>query len=269
MKIVFDTGYELTVKLVDNDFVKRWCRLLSQEVDRGTLSQEHTFSNFIPESLARQRLEQSITTVNNFLRRELIPMPRSSDYDDPEFYNQLHQRFEMLAGPDWDQPTRLMLVAPEPVKKAIRDFNRYCHRLERRPYTVRPWFRVEFHSKERLPLLEQDYELLEDYTLLDHCVVLDYSTLGKSLADCYNDGLTADYAGMKQQQHYAANFVVIFDKDPILQNRDHIMQDFNQWLERNNVTNARPGAIKLGHIEDRSAFDKIKQCAKIIDINLE
>ena len=119
IKIVFDTGYELTVDLIDNDFVKRWCRLLSQELERGTLLQEDTFSNFIPESLARQRLEQSIDTVNKFLRREIISIPRSSDYDNPEFYNRLHEQFEKLAGPDWDHPTRLMLVAPAEVISLI------------------------------------------------------------------------------------------------------------------------------------------------------
>ena len=133
IRIVFDTGYELTVDLFDNDFVKRWCRLLSQEIACGSLLQEDTYSNFAPESLARQRLEEAIDSVNGFLKRDFISKPCISDYDDPNFYNLLHQRFEQLAGPDWDRPTRLILVAPDHVKLAIKQIKRYCHRLERRP----------------------------------------------------------------------------------------------------------------------------------------
>lgn len=261
IRIVFDTGYELTVDLIDNDFVKRWCRLLSQELERGTLLQEDTFSNFIPESLARQRLEQSIDTVNKFLRREFISMPRSTDYDDPDFYNRLHEQFEKLAGPDWDHPTRLMLVAPDSVKLAIRHINRYCHLLERQPYQQQSWMRVEFNTHLRESLLDQDYELFGPVS--DYSVVLDYSTLGKSLYECYQDRLPPDYQGMKQQQHYCANFILMFEKD------HQPMQGFYQWLQDHNITNARSGQITLGSISDKTAFDKVRQCAKIVNIILE
>jgi hypothetical protein len=261
IKIVFDTGYELTVDLIDNDFVKRWCRLLGQELERGTLLQEDTFSNFIPESLARQRLEQSIDTVNKFLRREIISIPRSSDYDDPKFYNRVHEQFEKLAGPDWDHPTRLMLVAPAEVKLAVRHINRYCHRLESQPYQVHSWMRVEFDTHYRELLLDQDYELFEP--VLDGTMVLDYSTLGKSLYECYQDGLSPDYPGMKEQRHYCANFILMFEKDK--QSR----QGFYQWLKDHNITNPTLGQIKLGSISDKTALDKIKQSAKISTITLE
>jgi hypothetical protein len=261
IKIVFDTGYELTVDLIDNDFVKRWCRLLSQEIERGTLLQEDTFSNFIPESLARQRLEQSIATVNKFLQHEFISMPQSTDYDDPEFYNRLHEQFEKLAGGDWDTPTRLMLVAPDTVKLAIRHINRYCHRLERQPYQVYPWMRVEFNTHHRELLLDQDYELFEPAS--DCEVVLDYSTLGKSLYECYEDGLSPDYPGMKEQRHYCANFILMFEKDT------QPRKGFYQWLKSHNITYPGLGRIKLGSISDKTALDKIKQSAKILTITLE
>lgn len=261
IKIVFDTGYELTVDLIDNDFVKRWCRLLSQELERGTLLQEDTFSNFIPESLARQRLEQSIDCVNKFLRREIISIPRSSDYNNPEFYNRLHEQFEKLAGPDWDQPTRLMLVAPDTVKLAIRHINRYCHLLERQPYQVQPWMRIEFDTHYRELLLDRDYELFEPVS--DCTVVLDYSTLGKSLYECFQDGLSPDYPGMKEQRHYCANFILMFEKDTLYR------KDFYQWLKDHNITNPTLGQIKLGSISDKNALDKIKKSAKIVTIKLE
>jgi hypothetical protein len=266
IKIVFDTGYELTVDLIDNDFVKRWCRLLSQELERGTLLQEDTFSNFIPESLARQRLEQSIDTVNKFLRREFISMPRSSDYDDPEFYNRLHEQFEKLAGPDWDNPARLMLVAPDVVKLAVRHINRYCHRLEKRPYQIKPEMRVEFNTAERCLLSADDYNLFAPVEN-DHVVLLDYSTLGKSLHECYEDGLPPSYVGLKIQHHYCANFILRFGKSTQLKSE----QGFNLWLEQHNITNvpSATGYIQLGNIADKTSLDKVKQNVKIVTIKLE
>lgn len=264
IKIVFDTGYELIVDLLDNDFVQRWSELLSQEIQRGSLLQEDTFSNFIPESLARQRLEQSIDTVNKFLRRKFIPIPVSSDYDNPEFYNRLHEQFEKLAGPDWDRPTRLMLAAPTDVKLAVRHINRYCHCLERRPYRVQPFLRVEFDTHRRELLREDDFELFKPVSS-DHTVVLDYSTLGKSLYECYEDGLTPDYHGMKEQQHYCANFILRFGEEHGRRSR----QGFYEWLEHYNITTSAIGHIQLGNIADKTAFDNVKQCAKIVTIKLE
>jgi len=266
IKIVFDTGYELTVDLIDNDFVKRWCRLLSQELERGTLLQEDTFSNFIPESLARQRLEQSIDTVNKFLRREFISMPRSTDYSDPEFYNRLHEQFEKLAGPDWDTPTRLMLVAPDEVKLAIRHINRYCHRLEKQPYCIEPEMRVEFNTHDRILLTDDDYKLFNKVDF-DHTVVLDYSTLGKTLNECYEDGLSPDYAGKKIQHHYCANFVMRFGETSRLKSEE----GFEPWLAAHGITNvpSATGYIQLGSIADKTSLDKIKQSAKIVTITLE
>lgn len=266
IKIVFDTGYELIVDLFDNDFVKRWCRLLSRELERGTLLQEDTFSNFIPEFLARQRLEQSIDTVNKFLRREFISIPRSSDYDDPDFYNRLHQHFEKLAGTDWDKPTRLMVIAPDTVKLAIRHINRYCHRLERRPYTFEPEMKIEFNTHLRERLQEEDYNLFS-MVKNDHVVLLGYSTLGKSLYECYEDGLTPDYPGLKIQHHYSANFVLKFGEMTKFN-----PSGFEKWLSDYNITNIPPSAfghIQLGKIADKTSFDKIKQSVKIVTIKLE
>jgi hypothetical protein len=264
IKIVFDTGYELIVELFDTDFVKRWCKLLQHELECNTLSQEDTFSNFIPESLARQRLEQSISTVNKFLRREFISIPQVSDYNNHEFYNQLHEKFEKLAGPDWDNPTKLMVVAPDNIKLAIRHINRYCHRLEKRPYVIEPEMRIEFNTHIREPLREEDYKLFNAIKN-DHVVVLDYSTLGKSLFECYEDGLTPDYAGLKIQQHYSANFILKFGETTKLKPA----AGFKKWLNDHNITDPTPGHIQLGKFSDKTAFDKIKQSAKIVTIHLE
>jgi len=267
IKIVFDTGYELAVDLIDNDFVRRWCRLLSQELESGTLLQEDTFSNFIPESVARQRLEQSIGTVNNFLRHKFISVPQASDYNDSGFYNHLHKQFEKLAGPDWEHPTKLMLAAPNEVKLAVRHINRYCHRLEKRPYCIEPEMRVEFNTINRVPLEAKDYDLFTS-TVRDYIMILDYSTLGKSLYECYEDGLPPTYTGMKIQHHYCANFILKFRKTTKLKS----MAGFKRWLKEHGIIDIPPSAvghIQLGDILDKTAFDKIKKSNKIVTIKLE
>jgi hypothetical protein len=265
IRLIFDTGYELTVDLFDNDFVNRWYRLLSQEIACGSLLQEDTYSNFIPESLARQRLEEAIDSVNGCLKREFISTPCVSDYDNPDFYNQLHEKFEQLAGPDWSQPTRLMLLAPDNVKLAIRHINRYCHRLERRPYVELSSMRVEFNTHQRESLTLDDYKLFQPVTE-PNIVVLDYSTLGKSLHECYEDSLNVDYHGMKIQHHYCANFILQFNQPQ----NDHAR--FKKWCAEQGITEipaSELGHIQLGKIYNQESFDQVKKTAKILDIILE
>jgi len=263
--IVFDTGYELTVDLFDNDFAKRWCRLLSQEIACGSLLQEDTYSNFVPEFLARQRLEEAIDSVNGFLKREFIPRPCVSDYDNLEYYNRLHEKFEKLAGPDWSQPTRLMNIAPDRIKLAIRHINRYCHRLERRPYVNHSSMRVEFNTHQRELLTVDDYSLFRSVNE-DHAVVLDYSTLGKSLYECYEDNLPANYNGAKVQQHYCANFILQFRKPQF------DLTGFKHWCAEQGIKEIPApelGQLQLGKIRDQESFDRVKKTAKILDIILE
>ena len=265
IRMVFDTGYELTVSLYDNDFVKRWCRLLDQEIRNGSLLQEDTFSGFIPESLARERLRQSIVTINNFLKREYIALPSDKDYEQPEFYNQLHEKFEQLAGPDWDHPSRLMCVAPNTIKLAVRHINRYCHRLETRPYKTASQMRVEFDTTHRCPLEPNDYELFQA-NRQSNVVLLDYSTLGKSLRECFQDGLTADYHHVKIQQHYCANFILRFEPEP------DTTPGFIQWCHQqgiNNIPSSELGQIHLGTIDQPDSYECVKKTATIQSITLE
>lgn len=265
IRIVFDTGYNLIVDLYDNNFVNRWARLLGQEISNHSLLQEDTFSSFISEEVARHRLEEAIDTVNKFLRREFVTQPCVSDYESPDFYNALHKKFESLAGPDWDHPTRLMLLAPEHVKLAIKHINRYCHRLERRPYRDYKMLRVEFNTHRREILTDDDCALFQPVDE-PNTVILDYSTLGKSLYECYEDGLDADYNGMKIQHHYCANFVLQFEKPQI----DYT--GFKHWCAEQGIVEIPAtslGYLQIGKIQDQDSFDQVKKTAKILDIILE
>ena len=267
IKITLDTGYEFIIDLISNDFVNRWSSLLDQEITRNSLLQEDTYSAVISESQARRRLEDAIIIVNGFLKREFIPVPTAEDYNSVGFYNSLHEKFEKLAGPDWDTPTRLMVIAPKPVKIAVRHINRYCHRLETQPYKLKKSMAVEFDTIDRMPLQRDDYKLVQ--TVNNHnTVTLDYSTLGKSLYDCFVDGLPPTYTGVKIQHHYCANFVMQFENPDRLRNNE----EFLKWLSAHDITNIPPselGRIHLGNIVQPDAFTEVVKSNKIQSIVLE
>jgi hypothetical protein len=265
--ISFDLGIDLHIKLNQNRFVRRWANLLAEELETKEILQTDTFSCFFTEDQSRQYLIDAIITVNNFLKTTFIDIPSENNFLDPEYYNQLHEKFEKLSGPDWDQPTRLMVIAPKEVQLAIRHINRFCHRLEEKPYKIEPLLRVEFDSSRREPLLDDDYELFVPMKE-NNCVYLDYSTLGKSLYECYQDGLDPDYAGLKIQNHYCANFILKFENSK--QRRPP--EDFLLWLskynyEYNKIKNY--GHIPLGYIVEKNLLQSIVNCRKINKITLE
>ena len=211
IKVSFDHDINLHVALDQNSFVDKWTALLAEELLTKNILQLDTFSFFLSEEESKNHLITAITTINRFLKTTFIDVPTDSMFSDPDYYNHLHIKFEKLAGPDWDKPTKLMVIAPADVQLAVRHINRFCHRLEQRPYKIEPVIRVEFDSHRREPLAEEDYQLFS--TLYENNrVYLDYSTLGKSLYECYEDDLSPDYAGVKMQEHYSANFILKFGK---------------------------------------------------------
>jgi hypothetical protein len=267
IKILFDTGFELSISLLETDFVRRWCALLEQEIANNTLMQDDTYSALMSEQQSKWHLEQAIQTVNKFLKVEFIKIPTQQDYDNENYFNDLHKKFEQLSGPDWDHPTKLMILAPDHVKLAIKHINRFCHRLERRPYTMDSIIRVEFNTHKRQALLPEDYDLFElvDY---EHTVVLDYSTLGKSLHECFEDGLTADHQASKNQEHFCANFILRFAQ-PQLPFRH---QEFLNWCDQQGIINlpkSAIGVIKLGKIDQTNSFEQVQKTDKIVNITLE
>ena len=195
-----------------------------------------------------------------------MPLPKDSKINSQDYYNLLHSKFEKLAGSDWSEPTKLMVIAPQEIQLAIKQINRFCHRLEQRPYKIESWLRVEFNTSRRELLLAEDYNLFEPIKDAN-IVYLDYSTLGKSMYECYQDGLDPTYLGLKIQEHYCANFVMLFDQPPAIDK-----DKFNQWLKQYNVDTSllkSSGAIPLGKIEDNNALQSVLKSRKINKITLE
>lgn len=267
IKISFDLGIDLHIKLDQNNFVKKWSKFLSEELVTKEILQLDTFSFFISEDEARKHLINAIVTVNKFLKTSFIDIPTEDDFNNSAYYIHLHEQFEKLAGPDWSKPTRLMVIAPPAVRLAVRHINRFCHRLEQQPYKLEPMLRVEFDSDRREPLANEDYALFESMKD-NNRVYLDYSTLGKSLYDCYEDGLDPTYAGLKMQEHYCANFILKFGE--ITTRKSQI--GFREWLAKHGIDNGsikNNGHIPLGYIVEENVLQSIVNCRKINKITLE
>jgi hypothetical protein len=266
LNIYFDTDVVLHINLYDNPFVQKWKELLQEELTTKSILQTDTFSFFMTEEESQKYLVDAITVVNGFLKHEFIAIPNGNDFVNANYYNDLHIKFEQLSGPDWDKPTKLILIAPPEVRLAIKHINRFCHRLEQRPYSIEPLLRVEFDTHKRIPLEPEDYEYFDK--TMSGSVYLDYSTLGKSLYDLYEDNLPVDYKGLKMQQHYAANFIVKFE-EPTQRKPSH---RFKSWLELQGINPSsisNTGHIPLGNIVEPNHFDLIVKSRKINKITLE
>lgn len=266
IKILFDTDFELTIKLNNNSFVQRWANLLEEEIESKEILQTDTFSSFFTENESIEYLVNAINKVNKFLKVDFVPLPIGDDINSQDYYNFLHTKFEKLAGPDWDTPTKLMVIAPKEIQLAIKHINRFCHRLEQRPYKIESYIRVEFNTARRNALLEDDYQLF-DFVTEANTVCLDYSTLGKHLCECYLDGLEPSYPALKKQEHYCANFIMFFEQRPII-NTDN----FKQWLKKYNISPEllkSNGLIPLGKIEEINSLQSVLNSRKISKITLE
>ena len=267
LKITFDTDYTLVCYLRDIDFVRRWQTLLLDAIENNKILQEDSLSSFFNEDKSKQYLENAIDRVNAFTKREFIIKPNLQDYDNPNYYNYLHEKFEELTGTD-ENPTILSLNSPDWLKRSIKHLNRFCHRLEQRPYEINNFIRFEWDSTKRELLNDTDLDLFEDLENNDYVVYLDYSTLGKSLIECFMDGLTPSYKAMRLQKHYSANFVIKFAKKEKLFDKDQ----FLNWLTYHGIKDLPKtalGAIVLGEVKDKDSFDKIKLSNSITDIKLE
>lgn len=268
LKITFDTDYTLVCHLRNNDFVRRWQALLINSINNNKILQEDSFSSLFNEDKSRQYLESAIDKVNAFTKREFIRKPNQTDYESMDYYNFLHEKFEFLTGTDFDNPTGLTSRGPTSIRTAIRHLNRFCHRLENRPYQIENYLRIEWDSFERELLEFKDFDLFEDIEDKEYIIYLDYSTLGKSLVECFMDGLPPAYKAMRLQAHYSSNFVIKFVRKEKLFDKDQ----FLNWLKYHGIKDlpkAALGAIVLGDITDIDSFNKIKQSNSITDIKLE
>lgn len=252
LEIEVDGDKTVVVNLNNNSFVHKWAQLFEETLSTCDIEQNNSFSCVLSETQSQQRLLSAIQIVNKFLKKQFIEVPDTIDWDNQDWYNYLHSKFEKLSGP-FGEPTKLFMLAPGEVKTAIRDINTYVHRLETRPYKpVKAWY-ISFDKNRyrRIPLQPDDYNLFQ-YHLCSGEAFIQYAELGKTYLDIFNDNLPLDYQGVKNLHYYSAEFSIwLSDQDKIIYE-----DDFYQWANNNGIDTSNKqlglGFIPIGKVTDVS-----------------
>ena len=255
LEIEVDHCHTVTVDLYSNEFMSRWKLLFEKTAASCGIDQLEAFSCNLTEVQAQERLLWAIDTINGFLKRTFIETG-DIDWNDQDWYNYLHAKFERLSG-SYDRPTRLMTLADTKLRSAVRALNFYVHKLEQRPYgRHRPWY-ISFDKDcyQRLPLQPKDYELFQGQVHPGE-VVVHYAELGKTTVDLYEDGLPKDYPGLKNLHYYSAELSAHLGSETI----SFFSEDFRKWAEENSIDiydrTLGLGVIPIGTIRD---LDRARQ----------
>jgi hypothetical protein len=247
LEIEVDHCHLVTVDLYRNDFVSRWAALFEKTAASCAVNQLESFSCNLTESQAKERLMAAITAINQFLKREVIDLPKETSWDDQGWFNHIHSKFEQLSG-TYGNPTRLFAIAPSPIREAIRALNFYVHRLEMKEHI--PWY-ISFNKDcyTRLPLQPDDYRLFSD-TVRSGQAVIHYADLGKTTIDLYEDGLPKDYPGLQNLHYYSAEISIHLG----LNHKQLFSDGFRTWAKNNSIDIDDPmqgtGLIPIGDVRN-------------------
>lgn len=250
LEIEIDHCRTVAVDLYQNQFVSKWQMLFERTTSACAINQVESFACKITELESQQRLLRAIDHINEFLKKPFIEITEPCNWDDQNWYNYLHSKFEQLSG-SYGRPTRLFEIAPHTVRDAIRALNFYVHRLETRPYQkLKPWY-ISFDKNcyQRLPLESDDYELFE-FVVQPGQAVIHYAELGKNLVDLYQDGLPTTYSGLRNLHFYSAEISISLSDKPF----DLFPRGFVQWAQSKGIDVANKklgiGTIPIGTVKD-------------------
>lgn len=258
----------VVVHLHHNSFVSKWLKLFEHTLATCSINQDEAFACNLDEHVVRQRLLDAITTINNFLKHSFIEIPLIIDWEDQEWYNYLHIKFEKLNGTH-SSYSRLFALAPQKVREAIRAINFWVHRLEIRPYRGRvPWY-ISFDKNcyTRKTFEPEDYDLFQ-HEMQSGTVFLHYAEVGKTYYDIWKDNLPLDYAGMKNSHHYSAEFSVYLGPD-----KEVYEPGFYTWAKEQGIDIHNKklglGIVPLGYVDVDHARKIVYNGTKISYIRIK
>ena len=222
------------IKLYDNSVAREWKKLIkSIHVGDGEdIDHRRSFYNLNTKEEIKNDLLSAVKKINTFLKKEFIIMPKNIDWDDQQIYNDLHIYFEKLSG-EFDNPTKLIKIAPNDIKESIRDLNYCVHTLEnfddKEQYCIKIQWTKSRTTTPRVPLNQNEYDLIK-FEKLPHEVYLSYNELGKNYIDCWKDGLNIDYGSLKNNHFIGADFFI-----PLKKQKNIFHNDFIQWMKKHNL----------------------------------
>ncbi len=261
LEVRLDDAHSVFIDLDDNDLVHRWIPVFDRATKNRTIDQSACFVFNISKSQALEKLKLAIANINSFLKHAVVPTIEHSW--NTEYCNLVHMAFEKLHG-SFDEPTRLMLCAPDHVKQSIRDLNFYVHILEQNDYEQQNLWYINFSKDgtERLSLQEKDYDRFLDH-MESGIVFMHYADLGKTYAEIYHDNLPATYQGLKNL-HYLAADISIWLGDTV----DYFRPGFRAWAVENSIDISNPklglGILPLGRLRDLDTARELIYNAKNI-----
>ena len=241
------------INLYDHTVAHKWKDLIDSIYvgDGEDIDHKRTFFALRTQDEIRVMLLDCIININTFLKKEFIKIPEQIDWDDQNLYNTLHIAFEKLSG-DFDNPTRLMQVAPMDIKENIRDLNYCVHALEHGSLEkMKKQLSIQWTKKRittpRVKLTNKEYELIQ-FHMVKNEVYLAYNELGKSYIDLYQDNLPADYDATKNNHYIGADITIG------LEDKKNIFEiGFIKWATDNKIDPYKRdhgiGLLPIGKVE--------------------
>lgn len=152
LRIEFDE-FELEYQLFDNDFVRRWAKVVQKAVeDQRTISNGGNFYGgaILKESDLRERMRRWIAIVNEFkagtIRHDVFPnMPRAH-------LMTLHEEFERL------EPLEEFRSGPREVFQALSQLNIAIHQYEGLDSPPLDHIDLLFHPVDRYCFVSEDFQ---------------------------------------------------------------------------------------------------------------
>jgi len=241
------------INLYDHTVASKWKNLIESIYvgDGEDIDHRRTFFHLRTTDEIRSILLDAIKNINHFLKNEFIKIPKEFNWEDQEIYNTLHMAFEELSG-EFDNPTKLMKIAPMNIKDDIRDLNFCVHALEHKShkntFSQLPiqWTKKR-KSSPRIKLADDEYHLIQ-FNMVKNEVYLAYNELGKSYVDLWEDKLPSDYKAMKNNHYIGTDInIALEDKENIFES------DFTDWCKDNNIDPQEKthgiGLLPIGKIE--------------------
>ena len=236
----------LHIQLHDSKFVNRWSNEFRWCLDNCEFDRNENFACFQSLEERKQVLLDSVAVINRFLRKSYkADFFELSDRIDQDWFNYLHEKFEQLSG-TYENPSKLMSIAPKEVRQSIRNLNFFIHLTESYEENIDSPLYISFDKDRyrRIPLEDDDYKLFQ-FERKRGCLYLNYCELGKPTNDVFKDGLSLDYPALKDLHYFSGDCQLHLSDDL------HPGTDFVDWLITNDLGNKRGiGSIELGKLEE-------------------
>jgi hypothetical protein len=257
-----EASFDITLN--DNSFTRKWIKELRWCLDHCDFNQEEAFASFLTLEKSAEILIKSCNTINRYLKN-FIEI-RSNILEQPqEYFNYLHRIFETLSG-DFENPTRLVLLADAELKSAIRTLNFFVHRIETKAENATGLY-ISFDKNHyrRQSLDFDDYNFCQ-FKYPKGTLFLHYAELGKEFIDLYEDNLPIDYPGFKNLHYYSGEASISFAEYDPFEDKNYIKWLQDQGIDPYNKILGH-GKIPLGILDDlEDAISKINNYRHIDSI---